>query len=71
MNILYKKFVENIKIYWLKNNRPPSMAGASSEVFTAHNRIVYASPPVGGLGCVLARSLRYAPFPRQNSATFL
>jgi hypothetical protein len=38
---------------------------------TAYNRTVYASPPVGGSGFVLARSLRYASFPRQNSATFL
>jgi hypothetical protein len=27
---------------------------------TSHNRIVYASPPVGGSGSVLARSFRYA-----------
>jgi hypothetical protein len=38
---------------------------------TTHNRPVYASPPVGGSGSVLARSFRYAPFTRQNSATFL
>jgi hypothetical protein len=38
---------------------------------TALNRTVYASPPVGGSGYVLARSFRYASFPRQNSATFL
>jgi hypothetical protein len=38
---------------------------------TAYNRTVYASPPVGGSGYVLARSLRYAPFPRKTSATFL
>jgi hypothetical protein len=38
---------------------------------TVHNRSVYASPPVGGSGSVLARAFRFAPFPRQNSATFL
>jgi hypothetical protein len=36
---------------------------------TAHNRTVYASPPVGGSGYVLARSLRYASFPRKTSGT--
>jgi hypothetical protein len=38
----------------------------------SHNTLVYASPPVGGSGSVLARSFRCAPFPfpRQNSATF-
>jgi hypothetical protein len=37
---------------------------------TAHNRTVYASPPVGGSGYGFARSLRFAPFPRKTSATF-
>jgi hypothetical protein len=37
---------------------------------TSHNRIVYASPPVGGSGYVLARSFRYAPFPRHTPPTF-
>jgi hypothetical protein len=37
---------------------------------TAHNRTVYASPPVGGSGYGLPRSFRFAPFPRQTSATF-
>ncbi|MHB9291495.1 hypothetical protein Holit_00572 [Hollandina sp. SP2] len=37
---------------------------------TSHNRTVYASPPVGGSGYGLARSLRFAPFPRKTSATF-
>jgi hypothetical protein len=38
---------------------------------TAHNRTVYASPPVGGSGFQSARSLRYAPFPRLLPPTFL
>jgi hypothetical protein len=38
---------------------------------TAHNRTVYASPPVGGSGFRVARSFRYAPFPRHTSPTFL
>jgi hypothetical protein len=37
---------------------------------TAHNRTVYASPPVGGSASATARSLRYAPFPRHCSGTF-
>jgi hypothetical protein len=38
--------------------------------FNVFNRSVYASPPVGGSGYGLPRSFRYAPFPRQTSATF-
>jgi hypothetical protein len=38
---------------------------------TAHNRTVYASPPVGGSGFQSARSFRYAPFPRLLPPTFL
>jgi hypothetical protein len=34
------------------------------------NRSVSASPPVGGSGFRLARSLRYASFPRQPPPTF-
>jgi hypothetical protein len=37
---------------------------------TAHNRTVYASPPVVGSGYGFVGSLRYAPFPRKTSATF-
>jgi hypothetical protein len=36
---------------------------------TAHNRSVYASPPVGSSGFRVARSFRYAPFPRHCSGT--
>jgi hypothetical protein len=37
---------------------------------TAHNRSVNASPPVGGSGFRVARSLRFAPFPRHTPPTF-
>jgi hypothetical protein len=37
---------------------------------TAHNRTVYASPPVGGSGFRSARSFRYAPIPRLTPPTF-
>jgi hypothetical protein len=36
---------------------------------TAHNRSVYASPPVGGSGYGLSRLFRFASFPRQTFAT--
>jgi hypothetical protein len=37
---------------------------------TAHNRPVYASPPVGGSASATARSFHCAPFPRRCSGTF-
>jgi hypothetical protein len=37
---------------------------------TSPNRSVSASPPVGGSGFRVARSFRYAPFPRHTPPTF-
>jgi hypothetical protein len=57
-----------VKYIWQKIHKR-SEYGSSKK--TAHNRSVYASPPVGGSGFRRARSLRYAPFPRQPPPTFL
>jgi hypothetical protein len=50
-------------------NAPPSLAGRFVAIFTAHNRIVCAAPPYGGLASEKPQSALRA-FVRFFSGTF-